>query len=362
MNQVKKESFGECQNHYYSDQEYVLDGVHYLMEQSSGRCYMLVESDSKQAARNGGLARNRVSRAAYDQGLQWLKELLASKKEAEERVMTAAKELQQKKEAPPQVVETALQARQEELRGHALAAMEEHLADAQKFRCLANVREEYHAAQELGNWLVRAGILTLEERKGLVDRVYEVYQERIWADARETAECPPPPANFVHGPEAGAVSRAIYALGLALEKDCPDNDCAVFLNTFHMAQSVDSHAETAEGWARKALQIELARLYRHLKEMFDFNLAVRKHRQALKVRAALEQTPIEPALVRAGLEEVTVQICERLPYLVEKVGDTKQFGAAVLSTPSASALLSSKQRRRLARLAVVEPQARGCVS
>lgn len=360
MNQVKQEAFGECRNHYYSDYEYVLNGTHYLMEQASGRCYMLVESSSKQAAKNGGLARKRVDRGMYSNGLQAVKEILARE------AATPAAQLSSKAACPEadvqkRAVEAALRDVREELRGHALAAMAEHLADAQKFRCLENVREEYLAAQELGDWLVRADILTLEERKSLVDQVYEVYRERRWEDARSAAATPAPD-NFAHGPEAGAVSRAIYALGLALKLDCPDNDCAVFLNTFHMAQSVDGHIPAVEGWARKALEIELSRLYRHLKEMFDFNLAVRNHRQSLKVRAALEQTPIGTELVQAGLGPAVVRICERLPYLVEKVGDAQAFGAAVLATPAAAALLSGKQQRRLARLAEVEPQAGGCAS
>lgn len=361
MNQVKKEAFGECQNHYYSDQEYVLNGVHYLMEQSSGRCYMLVESASKQAAKNGGLARKRVDRGMYSDGLQAVKEILAREAAIHEE-QTANKADHSEAVVKREALEAALRGQRADLRGLSLATMEAHLADAQRFRCLENVREEYLATQELGNWLVRAGIFTLEERNDLVNRVYKVYQERRWEEAREAEEAAPPPDNFAHGPEAGAVSRAIYALGLALERECPDNDCAVFLNTFRMAQSVDGHVEAAEGWARKALEIELSRLYRHLKEMFDFNLAVRNHRQALEVRAALEQTPIGPALVQAGFGPAVVRICERLPYLVKRVGDTQQFGAAVLATPAAAALLSSKQRRRLARLAGVGPQAGGCAS
>ena len=74
--------------------------------------------------------------------------------------------------------------------------------------------------------------------------------------------------------------RAAYRLGLALERDCPDNDCRVYRNIFRTARELDTALDgldedgTPALYLRKALRERVS----ELKEMYTENHAVRKYR------------------------------------------------------------------------------------
>ena len=74
--------------------------------------------------------------------------------------------------------------------------------------------------------------------------------------------------------------RAAYRLGLALERDCPDNDCRVYRNIFRTAQELDTALDGLDENGAPALYLRKALRERmsELKEMFMENYAVRKYR------------------------------------------------------------------------------------
>lgn len=86
--------------------------------------------------------------------------------------------------------------------------------------------------------------------------------------------------TFTHlsGDIRGHFTGKIYLLGQALERDCPHNDCQIFLNTFRLCEDLDEQVELLRGWGRQVLIMELDRQYRSLERMYLENYAVRKYR------------------------------------------------------------------------------------
>lgn len=73
----------------------------------------------------------------------------------------------------------------------------------------------------------------------------------------------------------------IYALGLALSKDCPPNDCRVYLNIFNAARELDAALDGMDADSTPALCLRKALRERvgELAEMFDGNFAVERYRK-----------------------------------------------------------------------------------
>lgn len=73
----------------------------------------------------------------------------------------------------------------------------------------------------------------------------------------------------------------IYALGLALAADCPDNDCRVYLNIFNGARGLDAALDSLDADSTPALYLRKALRERvgELAEMFDGNFAVKQYRK-----------------------------------------------------------------------------------
>lgn len=73
----------------------------------------------------------------------------------------------------------------------------------------------------------------------------------------------------------------IYALGLALAADCPDNDCRVYLNIFNGARELDAALDSLDADSTPALYLWKALRERvgELAEMFDGNFAVKQYRK-----------------------------------------------------------------------------------
>ena len=76
----------------------------------------------------------------------------------------------------------------------------------------------------------------------------------------------------------------IYAMGLALSADCPDNDCRVFLNLFNMARDLDGALDEIDGNGAPALALrrELRDRFGELVEMYRTNYAVQKYKEAMQ--------------------------------------------------------------------------------
>lgn len=73
----------------------------------------------------------------------------------------------------------------------------------------------------------------------------------------------------------------IYALGLALAADCPDNDCRVYLNIFNGARELDAALDSLDADSTPALYLRKALRERvgEMAEMFDGNFAVKQYRK-----------------------------------------------------------------------------------
>ena len=73
----------------------------------------------------------------------------------------------------------------------------------------------------------------------------------------------------------------IYALGLALAADCPDNDCRVYLNIFNGARELDAALDSLDADSTPALYLRKALRERvgELAEMFDGNFAVKQYQK-----------------------------------------------------------------------------------
>lgn len=76
----------------------------------------------------------------------------------------------------------------------------------------------------------------------------------------------------------------IYALGLALAADCPDNDCRVYLNIFNGARELDAALDSLDADSTPALYLRKALRERvgELAEMYRGNYAIQKYREEAK--------------------------------------------------------------------------------
>lgn len=77
-------------------------------------------------------------------------------------------------------------------------------------------------------------------------------------------------------------ARRVYALGLALAQDCPDNDCRVYLNIFRVAQELDTALDSAQGYPALVLRGALHDRLRELSEMYRENCAVQQYRKGME--------------------------------------------------------------------------------
>lgn len=80
-------------------------------------------------------------------------------------------------------------------------------------------------------------------------------------------------------------TRHIYALGLALAEECPDNDCRVYLNIFNATRELDAMLDKAkEGTAPAlALRSALREYVRELREMYFENYAIQRFKEEMKL-------------------------------------------------------------------------------
>ena len=76
----------------------------------------------------------------------------------------------------------------------------------------------------------------------------------------------------------------IYALGLALSKDCPPNDCRVYLNIFNAARELDAALDNldVDGAPALALRKALRERVGDLRDMLEGNYALQRYKEELK--------------------------------------------------------------------------------
>lgn len=72
--------------------------------------------------------------------------------------------------------------------------------------------------------------------------------------------------------------KQLYALGLMLDQECPDNDCVVYKNTFNMARELDGAIEIVSGYPATVLERRLHEKIGELRGMWMENPAILAYR------------------------------------------------------------------------------------
>lgn len=92
--------------------------------------------------------------------------------------------------------------------------------------------------------------------------------------------------------EIVALSVRAMEIGASLTKQCPENDCTIFLNIYRMRIEVLEALEAvAGGWGREVLVMEANRLARQLEHMARTNYAVRNYAGEIKRKERSGQQP-----------------------------------------------------------------------
>lgn len=97
----------------------------------------------------------------------------------------------------------------------------------------------------------------------------------------------PPRETFQNAPSGvrnDYNTKKVYALGLALAEECPDNDCRVYLNIFNMARELDAALDVFSENTAPALALRSALTERlgDLWEMYSKNHAVQQYKEGMK--------------------------------------------------------------------------------
>ncbi len=140
-------------------------------------------------------------------------------------------------------------------------------------------QEELEAICEtcrVDRWAGDPPTLTPEEVKNLrglfrlADEVSEYVTDEKSPRERETFQ------NAPSGVRNDYNTKKVYALGLALAGECPDNDCRVYLNIFNAARELDEALDTAKPNSAPflALRSALMQYAGELWEMYEKNYAV----------------------------------------------------------------------------------------
>lgn len=77
-------------------------------------------------------------------------------------------------------------------------------------------------------------------------------------------------------------ARQVYALGLLLADDCPENDCRLYLNTFNMCRELDEQAPLLTGWPREVVERNLRKHYLELERMYFMNHAIKEFKRGMQ--------------------------------------------------------------------------------
>ena len=91
--------------------------------------------------------------------------------------------------------------------------------------------------------------------------------------------------TFIHAHpdiQRDRMTRKVYALGLALAEERPENDCKVYLNIFNMARELDKALDGATGYPATVLRGALHDRLRELAEMYTSNYAVQQFKEGMQ--------------------------------------------------------------------------------
>lgn len=114
--------------------------------------------------------------------------------------------------------------------------------------------------------------------------------------------------TFAHLPpeKQSRTAREVYALGLALEEDCPQNDCRLYLNIFYMCKELDDQIGLLIGWAHELVDADLRKRYCELEKMYNTNLAIREYKR--KLRAQTSENPPNERMLSTDMSGTTHKI------------------------------------------------------
>lgn len=144
-------------------------------------------------------------------------------------------------------------------------------------------------AERLGHE-ARAYLEALTTTKTLTEREVTAYTSAI-KEARvgeASQEEPKLRSGFDHLPENIGYSfqaKKVYALGLVLAEECPDNDCKVYLNVFNMARELDDaigEMDDPDSYPALVLRQDLHKQLRELGRMYFENCAIQKFKEGMK--------------------------------------------------------------------------------
>lgn len=126
--------------------------------------------------------------------------------------------------------------------------------------------------------LVATRAVTERERSIFETAIRDAARDRLNAAERATFE------HLNPGIKRDRTTARVYALGLVLARDCPDNDCRVYLNIFNMARELDAALDglDEDGAPALALRRELRERVSELAEMYRENHAVQKYKEAMQ--------------------------------------------------------------------------------
>ena len=124
-----------------------------------------------------------------------------------------------------------------------------------------------------------------------LDAICEKCKLGSWAQVKPREETPPGGAadaerhTFVHthpNIQRDRLMEKLYTLGLVLARDCPPNDCKVYLNIFNMARDLDAALDTVKGYPALVLRHDLHDRLNELSEMYLNNYAVQQFKEGVQ--------------------------------------------------------------------------------
>lgn len=124
--------------------------------------------------------------------------------------------------------------------------------------------------------LATVQVITERERESFAAAIEDAVKERSAPAERKTFEHLHPDLK------RHRETAQIYALGLALAKECPPNDCRVYLNIFNAARELDAALDNLDAYGAPALALrkELRERVGELGEMLEDNYALQRYKEA----------------------------------------------------------------------------------
>jgi len=148
-----------------------------------------------------------------------------------------------------------------------------------KFQKIADALKSYSKDELLDIFLQYEGII------GFTGRIINVMQLLGFIQIEESGKTDASlkeAQSFLHltTDQRGSYATKVYDLGIQFEKECPNDDCRIYRNTFRMCRELDEQIILLSGWPRKVVECELRKIYLELEGMYMMNYAVKMYRNS----------------------------------------------------------------------------------